>query len=129
MQNITSVSGLKDVILLLENKQAIQGRLLKEQFNFICESLKPVNLIKSTLNEVVGSSSIIGSIFNTSLGLTAGYLSKKIITSASGNPLIKLFGIVLQYGITYVIAKHHEVIKFTGLNFLRNIFIKNELNS
>jgi hypothetical protein len=52
MQNITSIAELKNAIQLLEVKQADKGQLLKEQFFLTFESLKPANLLRSTVNDI-----------------------------------------------------------------------------
>ena len=85
MENITSKNSLKNAIQLLEVEQAIQGQLLKEQFYLTCESLKPVNLIKSTLKDIVLSPNLIDRILGNAIGLATGYLSKKIFIGTSGN--------------------------------------------
>ena len=92
MEKITSATGLKNAILSLETDQAIQGQLLKEQFHFAYESIKPVNLIKSTLKDVASSPYLIDNILGTAIGLATGYLSKKIFIGSSGNLFRKLLG-------------------------------------
>ena len=53
MGTITNITELNAAILLLENKQAQEAILLKEQFNLTYESIKPINFIRSTLKELV----------------------------------------------------------------------------
>ena len=114
MQNITSAAGLKNAIQLLEAEQADKGQLLKEQFYLTYESLKPVNLLRSTLNDVASSPYLIDNIIGTALGLTTGFLSKKIFIGASGNKFRKLIGYILQFGVTNFVAQHHDTIKSFG---------------
>ena len=128
MQNITSTAGLKNAIQLLEAEQAIKGQLLKEQFYLTYESLKPVNLIKSTLNDIATSPYLIDNILGTAMGLASGYLSKRIFVGASGNMIRKLLGSVLQFGVTNVVAQHPDTIKSFGQSSF-NIFQKKETNS
>ncbi|MEI6061771.1 MAG: hypothetical protein WCR72_13785 [Bacteroidota bacterium] len=52
---INTVKDLRVAILLLESRQAEDGRLLKEQFLVAYESMKPINLIKSALADAAGS--------------------------------------------------------------------------
>jgi len=49
MQPITSTADLKKAIQLLEVEHDASGKQLKAQFYATAESLKPVNLIRSTL--------------------------------------------------------------------------------
>src|SRR4030042_3487647 len=99
MQNITSTADLKNAIQLLEVEQGIKGQLLKEQFLLTFESLKPVNLLKSTLNDAASSPYLIDNILGNLLGLVTGYLTKKIFIGASGNKFRKLIGSILQFGV------------------------------
>ena len=122
MRNISNTIGLKEAIRQLEYKQADQGKLVKEQFNLARESLKPASLIKSTFNEVAASPILISNILGATLGLSAGYFSKKLFIGSSANQLKKLFGNLLQLGIATVVAKKPEVIKSLGGHILLRIF-------
>ena len=127
MQNITSTAELKNAIQLLEAEQAVKGQLLKEQFYLTYESLKPVNLLKSTLKDIASSPYLIDNILGTAMGLATGYLSKKIVVGASGNIFRKLFGSVLQFGVTNVVAQHPDAIKSFGQFIFQHIFRKKEI--
>ncbi|MDZ4203402.1 MAG: hypothetical protein U1C46_01170 [Bacteroidales bacterium] len=129
MQNITSSAGLKKAILLLEVVQADKEQLLKEQFFLICESVKPVNLLNSTLKNIASSPYLIDGILATTMGLATGYLSKKIVLGASGNIFRKLIGYTLQFGVANVVAQHPNVISSLGQYIFKHIFRKKELNS
>jgi len=48
-------ASLKEAIFLLEIRQAEEGRLLKEQLFVVYDKLKPLNLIKSTLEEIASA--------------------------------------------------------------------------
>ena len=126
MENITSKNSLKNAIQLLEVEQAIQGQLLKEQFYLTCESLKPVNLIKSTLKDIVLSPNLIDRILGNAIGLATGYLSKKILIGTSGNIFRKLFGSILQTGVSGFVSEHPETIMSIGQFIFRHIFRKKE---
>jgi hypothetical protein len=65
---------------------------------------------------------------STTLGLAGGYLSKKIVVGASHNIFRKLFGSLLEFGITNVVAQHPDSIKSAG-QFIFNMFRKKEMNS
>ncbi|MGC1389531.1 MAG: hypothetical protein WA816_00685 [Bacteroidales bacterium] len=124
MQQIISSAGLKDAIQLLEIEQGIKGQLLKEQFYLTYESLKPVNLIKSTLKEISSSPYLIDNISGTAMGLLSGFLSKKIFVGTSGNLIRKLFGTILQFGITNVVAHNSDVIKSLGQALIQHVIRK-----
>jgi hypothetical protein len=127
MEKITSEASLKAAILQLELKQAEERKVLKEQYLLAYESMKPINLIKTTFKEVTASPELKDEILNTSIGLATGYLSKMLFQGASHSPVRKLFGTVLMFGITNAVTKHPEVVKSVGkgvVNFLVGISTK-----
>jgi hypothetical protein len=124
MQNITTTAELKNVIQILEVEQTIKGQELKEQFYLTYESLKTVNLIKSTLKEAVTSPLLIDNILGTVLGLATGYYSKKFLIGTSGNILRKLFGSIFQLGVTKVVVQPTNTIKSFGQFIYHHIFHK-----
>ena len=126
MQNITSVAGLKNAIQLLEVEHAVNGKLLKEQFHITYESLRPVNLFRSALSDVVSSPRLIDNILNIAMVIVTGYFSKKVVAGASINKFRKFIGSVLQVGVTNFIAQHPDAIKSFGQFILQHIFRKKE---
>ncbi|NTW31216.1 MAG: hypothetical protein HGB12_01050 [Bacteroidetes bacterium] len=126
MQNITSAAKLKNAIQLLEVEQAIREQLLKEQFHLVYESLKPFNLLKEALGNIVSGPYLINKILGPALGITSGFITKKIVVGASGNIFRKLFGSVLQFGVTKIVAQHPDVIKTFGQYIFQHIFTKNK---
>lgn len=114
-------TNLRDAILLLENNREEEEKLLRLQFHITYESLKPISLIKSTFNEAVSSPELKDNIFNTSIGLTAGYLAKQVFLRISKSPVKKLIGSALMLSITKVVAKNPETIKVLGTELLKSI--------
>ena len=127
MEKITSEAGLKAAILQLELKQAHERKVLRAQYLLAYESMKPINLVKSTFKEVTASPELKDEILNTSIGLATGYLSKMLFQGASHSPVRKLFGTVLMFGITNAVTNHPEVVKSVGkglVNFMVGISIR-----
>jgi len=135
MQNIITEADLRLAILQLESKQTQERILMKEQFLITVETLKPINLIKSTLLEAIESEDIQHNFMNSALGLSAGYLSKLAVEGKSGGPVRKILGTALMFGIKNLIARNPETIKRWGglffsvvRNLLREKNIKNAGN-
>ena len=124
MQNITSAAELKDAIQLLEAEQSIKGQLLREQLFLTYESLKPANLLRNALKEISSTPYLIDNISGTAMGLLGGFLSKKIFVGTSGNLIRKLFGSVLQFGVTNLVAQNSEIIKSVGQALIQHFFQK-----
>lgn len=111
MQKISSREGLRNAIQLLEIEQNSKGDLLKKQVMLTYESLRPVNLIKNTLKDLFSSSFQDENISGIAAGLTGGYLLKKLFIGRSGNPLKKILGSIIQFGITNIIAQNSNMLK------------------
>jgi len=129
MQKITSGKELKSAIQLMEAEQAIKGQLFKEQVFTTYESLKPINLIKSTLKDLSSSPYMIENIAGSVVGIATGYVSKKIVVGASANIFRKLFGTILQFGITNLVAQRSDAMKSVGHYIVQQVFRKSEKNS
>jgi len=129
MQNITNSTELKFAIQLLEIEQKAKGLLLKEQVLLAYENLKPVNIIKNSINEVTQSTNLIDNILGTTVGLASGYIAKKIVIGATGNFIKKIVGSIMQFGITKVVTQNPEAIKSVGQFLFQHIFPKKEHNS
>lgn len=107
-------------------EKAISGQLLKEQFYCAYGSIKPVSLLRNTLYEMTSSPHLIDNIIGMAVGLATGYVSRIAIVGVSGNLIIKLFGSVLQLGITNNVAQHPDTIKSIGQNIFQHLLRKKE---
>ena len=103
-QNSTEI--LKEHIRLLEIRQAEEGKILKAHFEVTVESLKPVNLLKNAAKEFVSSSELRETVLESSAILVAGFISKKIMDSTKGGPLLRLLSSLLQLGATGLLSKY-----------------------
>ena len=124
MQPITCSRELKDAIRLLEVEHSEKQELLKVQFYLTYESLKPVNLLRRTINEISTSPDIIDNLIGTLMGMASGYISKKLFVGSSVSRFRKLFGTLVQYGITTSVKRNSEVIRSFILQAL-NHFVNN----
>lgn len=118
MEKIQSLSELEDAIKLLQFKKAEDEKLLKELFDIAYENVKPINIIKNLFKEPLDSQNIKDSLFTTTVGLGAGYLSKLLFQGFVRVPFKKFIGSALMLGIENLIAKNPGVI-----NVLSNMFL------
>ena len=123
MQPITSVERLKNTIQLLEVEQAISWQLVNDQFKITYESLRPVNIIKNTVKDIVKSPDILTNILGAVVGMGTGYLSKKIVVGASSNIVRNILGSLLQVGVSNSVANHPDAIKSVG-QYIFNHFLR-----
>lgn len=123
MEKINSEVKLKEAIDKLKRRLDEEEIILRKQFILTCESMKPANLIKSAFKEVAASSEINKYTLNTSVGLIAGYLSKKIFVNVSHSLLRNFLGIALQFGITNLVSNNPEGVK-SVINGLKNFITR-----
>jgi len=121
MQTIITESDLRVAILLLESRQAEESKIMKAQFLVAVESIKPINLIKSTFMEATESEDLQGNLINSSIGLSAGYISKMLFQGVSHGPLRKIIGTALMFGIKNLVAQNPETVKTGGRIFFKII--------
>ncbi len=117
-----SPEDLKSAILDLESARTEEESMLKEHFNNAYESIKPINLITSTIKGVAGSSAIKQSLLGVSLGLASVYFSKKLLDRGNNTNIKKLAGTAILFGITNILARNPEIISNLGgklINILR----------
>jgi len=114
MQKITSSADLKNAIQQLEYKQVVEKALLKEQFYITYENLKPINIIKNKLKEMISAPDLKTNIVNAVIGLATGVVAKKVVVGKAHNPLTKLLGIVVEMIVANKVTKNPDGIKSIG---------------
>lgn len=119
MKNETDT--LNDMIIVIENKRAMELTVLKEQFHITYESLKPINILKSTFQDAISSPDMSNGIVNNAIGLGTGFISKKLLVGNSHNPLKTIFGTILQLVISNVVSKNADSIKNVGQNLMQMV--------
>ncbi|PKB18205.1 hypothetical protein [Flavobacterium sp. 5] len=125
MKKTNETDALNELIVLTEQQYNTDLFLLKEQFHIAYESIKPVNIIKNLVHDVSASSKIKEDVLGNVMGLVTGFISKKLIVHHDSNPIKKVFGTILQFAISNVVAKHSIDIKAVG-TALYNNFLKNK---
>jgi hypothetical protein len=123
MQKITSVSELREAIIQLEQIQSAEKEVLKAQIHLAVESLRPVNILRSTLSEAM-SGGLMTNIFGAAFGQTAGYVSQKLVVGRSTNPVMRLVGSALRTGITAFISTYGDTIRQTTSIIYKTLFKK-----
>ncbi len=111
-------------IAALEAKKQSELADLKNHLDLIHESLKPINILKNTFTEVKESPEIKQNLGKAAIGMTSGFLLKKILFGGTKNPLLKLAGFALQSAATNIAAKNSDKIKSVGQKLFQFIASK-----
>jgi len=125
MQKINSYIELQEAILALESENQEQGRELKELYDRTFERIKPENFVKNTIKEILAFPfTKDNNLLNAAIGLTTGYLSKKVVFGSTHNPLKKIVGAILETAVAAVAAKKGDAIKNAGIRLVKHFFKK-----
>lgn len=119
---INNLADLHTAIQKLEQQKEREKDLLIQQFHITTESLKPINILKNSLNKVIHSPSTVENIIDTTVSLGVGLLSKKLLIGKSSSLVKKILGTAMEFGVAGLISKQSSSIKLGGLNLLSKIF-------
>jgi hypothetical protein len=125
MYNITNADDLQKAIILLENEMDEQKQLLTDHLRLIYESFTPVNVIKDVFKEVVTSEEFRSNIITATIGISAGYIMKKLLFRRSNNTLKTLFGNLFQYGIANLFINPARILR-TIMFPLQELFVNKD---
>lgn len=121
MNPITSKIELEEAISLLEVKQFEEKILLKKQVSLTIEQFKPFNLLKNTFHEMTQTETFKENAIETILSMATGYISKKIITTATHSSTANILGSIIQMGITSIVSKNSSAIKNKAVQFIQKL--------
>ena len=120
MENQYTAESLKEEIKALEIKQAEEGKLLKKQLLITYENFKPINILKNIVSDFSSSDNYKQDFLEIVAGMTSGFITKKIVVGRSKNPMLKLIGLAIQFGITTVVSKKYQAIKESVIQFVNH---------
>ena len=119
-----TVESLRDKIKELQIRQAEEGKVLKAQLATTYDNLKPINIVKSIVNDVFESKTLREEFVNTTAGYVTGLITKKLIVGTSKNPVLKLFGLGIQLAMTTLMSKNYAAVKEVIAQLAGSVFTK-----
>ncbi len=105
MKNSSAMSELIEEIDYLKFRQNENLTDLKNHFHLTTDSLKPMNLIKNSFQNVLASPNLKSNIFKSALGYGTTYLSNKFYDENSINPAKRILSRAVKFGIEYLYNK------------------------
>ena len=121
MQKVSAADTLRKAILSLEIRQIEEGKLVAEQFKVTYESLKPLNVIRKMIGEIAEPSELKDNLIQSAIGILSGYVSRKMLVRSSKNPILRLAGVIAQFGVTTFVANNSATIEAMGIHYLNRI--------
>ena len=113
---------LKELIAMKEAEHAMLEDVVRKQLLVTYESLKPINLLKSTISQAVHSPEIRSNVANAILGRAAGFAVKHLIQLGTRNPLVKISASIAEMIVAGQVTQNAEEIKTIGAMVLSKIF-------
>ncbi len=108
MKNVNENIELKEKIAFLKNKQTEDFIILKQQYDLTVDSFKPMNLIKSATQYFISSPDLKSNLISGAIGLGTNYLTKNILNENSVNPVKRVLGKVLKFGLKKFVGKSRQ---------------------
>ncbi|MGO4770626.1 hypothetical protein ACEN2I_03100 [Flavobacterium sp. W22_SRS_FK3] len=112
METIYTIDSLNQKIKLLEAQQDREWCEIKDEVDEIKENLKPLNLIRNTVQEVNEAVGFKSDLAQSAISIGIGYLAKKLVVGKTDSTFKNIFGSILQLAVTTLVSKpsedHHE---------------------
>jgi hypothetical protein len=122
MQKITTTIELRAAIALLEEKQELQEKQLKEQFYATYESFKTINLFKKVLIEVVTSPGLMSGMISSVVDLVQRRSRKNKEKEESENAIHAMLKSLLKTGVSKLVIENSDSLLMLGQYIIKRIF-------
>lgn len=99
MKTTNQKAVLMEQIKALQTKQSTDLENLKTQYQMTIASFKTVNLIKTSLQEIITTPNLTSNLIGGTLGMGTGYLLKNILTDSDNSPIKKILGKVVKLAL------------------------------
>ncbi len=121
MHTINNLEDLEKAIKQLEAQREHEWTAVKNQLGETLEDLRPTNLLTNAIQDVIHSPELQKNLLDSAIGMSTGFLAKKLVFGQTRNPVSLLLGAILETAVSNNVSKHPEGIKSVG-KFLLNKF-------
>jgi hypothetical protein len=101
-------------ILALEEQQKLELILLKEVIREASTKLNPLEIIKNAIATENNTDGLGTNIVHDLIGMSTGFVSKKLMFGSTTNPFKKIIGSILQFAVAKFVSNHSEKIQAMG---------------
>jgi hypothetical protein len=121
MKKITQIASLEGQIETLKIERTLTLKDLKDHIAFGAEQLRPINILKSTYENLVSDTKLPNNIIGKALGFGAGILAKRAFSTYKKGLVGTVGGLVLQYFVTKKVANNSDSLKNLALDLFNKI--------
>lgn len=108
METVYTIDSLNQMIEKLEIRQDAEWCAIKDEIDEIKDNLKPLNLIRNTVEEINETVGFKSNLAQSVLSIGIGYLAKRFVVGKSDSTFKNIFGSLLQLVVTNLVSKPHE---------------------
>ncbi|MBP4138417.1 hypothetical protein [Flavobacterium geliluteum] len=108
METVYDTAKLNQMILQTKAQQKADWDAIVAEIDEIKDNLRPINLIKNTVEEINESVGFKGSLAQSAISIGIGYLAKKFVIGKSDSKIKNIFGSLLQLVVTNLVSKKQE---------------------
>ena len=109
MEAIYNIDQLNRKIEELEVRQDKEWCAIKDHIDEIKDNLKPINLIRNTVEEINETVGFKSHIAQSAISIGIGYLAKRFIVGKGDSMFKGVLGSIVQLIVTNLVSKpHHE---------------------
>lgn len=112
------MSNPKEILELriqaLEEQQKLELVLIKEDIRSIFSSLSPFEIIKNAIGSENTSESLSSNLMGDVIGMSTGFISKKLMFGTTSNPFKKVIGSIMQFAIARFVANNSDRLQAIG---------------
>lgn len=127
MNKIKNTTELQARILELQIQGKDEMSVLKNQISVIVDNVNPIQILTHGIKEIIKSPEVKHELLGLTLGMSAGYITRKIVVGKSKNIIQHIAGNVLGMVVSKNVALNLEKIQSTAFSFLSNLITKNKL--
>jgi hypothetical protein len=117
--------SLESRIVALEHQQKEDILSFKQDIQQIFGQINPLNIIKNVMGQDDDSTEGLGNtILSDVIGISTGYISKKVMFGSTNNPFKKLMGTLFQFAVAKFVSNHSEKIHAIGEVLVNKLVLK-----
>jgi len=109
-KSVFDVDSLNQMIRETKIQQDLDWIAIKDEITEIKENIKPLNLIRNTVEEINEAVGFKGDLAKSAISIGIGFLAKKLVVGKTDSTFKNIFGSIIQLAVTTLVAKpqHHQ---------------------
>jgi hypothetical protein len=125
MNNNKELFDIEERIIELTIKNNRDRQEVVLAYKIAMNEIQPMNLIKSSLQDLISTPGLGKALLTTGLGMAANYVSHQIANENEKHQQKSTLGTILQVGISALTSENPQNYKSIGLLLIKSLINKN----